>query len=387
MTDTPHQAAERGHSPLGFSGMHRWATCPGSIRLCRDIPNTGSDAADEGTAAHEVFAACALEKTDAWTWIGREVEVAGRMWPVTEEMAAAVQVALDVVAEFGNGSTLIEYPVAADHISDQLWGTADCIHVGTDGVLTILDYKHGEGVHVEAVGNPQVLGYASAARRTLNLAAKPKTIRCIIVQPRDRNDDIPVRVAEISAADLDKWEQDVLRPAVEAVARPDAPLNPSGKACQFCAAKLVCPAARGVVEEAAAVDPEIISLEDLGQLIGKAEVAAAVLRAAKNKATAAIKEGQAVPGWKLEAGKGNRIWKEKAEETLKETFGDAIYTEPALKSPAQVEKLSASAKKVVANLAFSPVGNPKLVPASEAGEDWKPETPETLFAGKLKAKQ
>ena len=35
------------------------------------------------------------------------------------------------------------------------FGTADCIVIA-DGIMNIVDYKHGTGVEVTAVGNPQM---------------------------------------------------------------------------------------------------------------------------------------------------------------------------------------------------------------------------------------
>jgi hypothetical protein len=42
------------HSKIGASSMHRWASCPGSVRLSKDMPNTSSKYAEEGTMAHEL---------------------------------------------------------------------------------------------------------------------------------------------------------------------------------------------------------------------------------------------------------------------------------------------------------------------------------------------
>ena len=47
------------HSKIGASGMHRWGSCAGSVALSElMLPSPSSDAAREGTLAHEV-----LEKT------------------------------------------------------------------------------------------------------------------------------------------------------------------------------------------------------------------------------------------------------------------------------------------------------------------------------------
>ena len=43
------------------------------------------------------------------------------------------------------------------------FGTSDCVIVG-EGRLIIVDYKHGKGIPVSAVGNPQMRLYALGAR-------------------------------------------------------------------------------------------------------------------------------------------------------------------------------------------------------------------------------
>lgn len=46
--------AERSHALLGPSGAHRWMECPPSARLEEQFPDSTSEAAREGTLAHEL---------------------------------------------------------------------------------------------------------------------------------------------------------------------------------------------------------------------------------------------------------------------------------------------------------------------------------------------
>jgi hypothetical protein len=43
-----------GHAVLSPSSAERWMTCPGSVVLTEGLEDKGSDAAEEGTAAHEL---------------------------------------------------------------------------------------------------------------------------------------------------------------------------------------------------------------------------------------------------------------------------------------------------------------------------------------------
>ena len=45
---------ERTHAILSASGAHRWLLCTPSARLEEQFPDTTSDAAKEGTLAHEL---------------------------------------------------------------------------------------------------------------------------------------------------------------------------------------------------------------------------------------------------------------------------------------------------------------------------------------------
>jgi hypothetical protein len=74
-----------GHSRIGASSMHRWATCPGSVRLSKDMPNISSSYAEEGTRAHELA----------------ELILTGKDVPgdVDPEMLEAVMVYVDAIRE------------------------------------------------------------------------------------------------------------------------------------------------------------------------------------------------------------------------------------------------------------------------------------------------
>lgn len=45
---------EREHALLSASGAHRWLVCTPSARLEEQFPDTSSEAAAEGTLAHEL---------------------------------------------------------------------------------------------------------------------------------------------------------------------------------------------------------------------------------------------------------------------------------------------------------------------------------------------
>ena len=50
----PEGHAGRAHAVLSASGAHRWIACPPSALLEAELPESTSDAAAQGTAAHEL---------------------------------------------------------------------------------------------------------------------------------------------------------------------------------------------------------------------------------------------------------------------------------------------------------------------------------------------
>lgn len=66
---------ESAHSLLSPSSAPRWMRCPGSVALSDGVPDTSSDYADEGTAAHHVAARCLIAGHDAERWIGEQLHV------------------------------------------------------------------------------------------------------------------------------------------------------------------------------------------------------------------------------------------------------------------------------------------------------------------------
>ena len=63
------------------------------------------------------------------------------------------------------------------------FGTGDCVIIA-DGTLDIVDYKHGKGVEVSAVENPQMMLYALGALELFDGIYDIDTVRMTIFQPR-----------------------------------------------------------------------------------------------------------------------------------------------------------------------------------------------------------
>jgi len=102
-------------------------------------------------------------------------------------------------------------------------------------------------------------------------------------------------------------------------------------------------------------------------VLDKSDFIVAWMNAVKTRARELMLAGERVPGYKLVQGYGHRKWQ--SEASVEEDFsdlGDKIYAKPKLKSPAQLEKIVGKDK--VADYAFKPKGDVKLVPESAKGD-------------------
>jgi hypothetical protein len=158
-----------------------------------------------------------------------------------------------------------------------------------------------------------------------------------------------------------EWLHDVLLPGMDrAMASRE---TKSGQHCRFCPALTrACPQVVADMEEfeemakwlnnetAPALSPEQLSrfleLEELSRMAKKAAMRTALGR---------LNAGRKVPGRKLVQSSSDRQFKPGAEEAAKAVFGKNAFTEPTLKSPAQIDKLPGGTA-FTAKWAFKPKG-------------------------------
>lgn len=93
--------------------------------------------------------------------------------------------------------------------------------------------------------------------------------------------------------------------------------------------------------------------------------------------------GLKVPGTKLVWKKANRVFKSGADEVFKNEFGDQAFTKPALKSPAEMEKVSAGAKTLVHEWAYTPQTGLTVADEDDNRPEVKVQTSTEAFAAAL----
>lgn len=402
------------HSEWSASGFERVMLCPGSKALCAGAARTTSSYAAEGTAAHEVLTMALKSGKDAVAYLGRVIEADGFKFEVDEDMARHVQSCVDYVRDIQPDLLLVDrrvdYSVYLGLPPGTAWGTLDVAAVKGDELI-VLDYKHGAGVAVdvwnEARGiNPQLAlyGLGALAEAPVWVEAadlEPITrVRLVISQPRAAAGPAE---HDLSAPDLVNWAATAAEPAIDrarqalAASNDGAPLDgflsPGEKQCRFCAAKATCPALRNAVADTvmlSAAGPEdfvaspvpsadhIAPTEAawLAASLSKVDLIEDWCKAVRAEVERRLLAGQAVPGFKLVAGKrGSRAWldPEQATKLLRETFRLPVEKAFDLKliSPTSAEKLFKAGDigprqwpKAQA-LIFQPEGKPHVAPESD----------------------
>lgn len=369
------------HAKFSPSAAHRWIPCPGSMILEKNIANTSSVHADEGTAAHFLASECLERDRNAADFLDCFIAVknGNAAWDnenaetrtgfcVDLEMSENVQKYLDAVRSQADGNDLlVEQRVNFSGFIDaeNAFGTGDAIIIG-QSEIQVHDLKYGRGVKVDAENNEQLKLYALGALSDFGMFGDFTHARLVIHQPRLNH----VSESVVSIEDLYDFAHRA-KNTVQMLKAIDAGtaifeakdmLNPGEKQCHWCKAKATCPALIEHVIETVAGEFDDLSTCDLeveikqavedvpqheNQLLAKLYAALPLIeswsKAVAEAVSSKLHSGEQVPGYKLVQGRaGNRTWAnaEDAEQVLK---GMRLKVEEMydlkLISPTNAEKL------------------------------------------------
>lgn len=371
-----------GHAELAPSASERWTRCPGSVGLCRGIPDEGSPAAREGTFAHAVAERCLKSGLQAEAML----DSTDGEFTCDGDMVGHVQTYIDAVldVEPARGcEPAFEVKVTLTGVRNDIHGTLDAMVLAPGNVLHVFDLKYGSGVFVDVEDNPQLKIYALGVLLTFgSLMSKVEEVVLHVVQPRHHRGGHSLWT--VGAVELRAWGSVVLKEAARLTDDPAAALH-AGEWCGFCRAKPICPELRRAslehagqlftdetMEAPAKVPPKPESLgpEELATALAAFPVIEQWIRAVREHAYGLAAGGSAPPGFKLVAKVGNRRWKDEADAAAAlEMFlpdGKEPWQERRLLSPAQAEKLLGKGdKKVVAGLTTKPHTGSVLVPVAD----------------------
>lgn len=300
------------HSEIGASSMHRWAACPGSVRLSRGIPKTSSRYAEEGTLAHTIA-------SNILVGLGTFFNLKEKEEDLPADMLPAVNVYVEVVAKEHlaageNAKRLIEHRFNLSKIFPGLYGTSDAIiYSPAKKLLQVFDYKHGAGIAVDVVSNEQLMYYALGA--LLEIDQPVATVEVIIVQPRCAHEDGQIRRWSFPAIDLIDFAAD-LKEFAARTQEPNAPLVPGKDQCTFCPAAGVCPALHDQTMAVAKLEfTPTLSYDPakLSKALDSMEVVEAWIKNTREFAYNEAIQGRVPPGYKLVDKRATRRWKSEAE--------------------------------------------------------------------------
>lgn len=311
--------AERAHALLSASGAHRWLYCTPSAKLEEQFPDTTSEAAKEGTLAHELgemkvrnyFYAADFGKRKLTAGINKLKKE--ELWQ--DEMMGYTDEYLDYIKSVALGMKIEPHVVIEKRVDLSAYvyegfGTADCILIGGK-ILHVIDFKYGKSPdgRVEAEGNPQLALYALGAYEAYKVLYPIEEIKLSIVQPR-----LPDGISEwgCSLTELLAWGKYVRERANLAI-KGEGSFAPGPRTCKYCRARGRC-RARGEenVKLAFSQDlgklPPLITADQMGQYLTQGSDVAKWLSDLQECALAECLAGKTVPGWKAVEGRGSREW-------------------------------------------------------------------------------
>lgn len=336
------------------------------------LPSLSSRYAAEGTVAHHVLEQSLLGGHDAKHFVGDvvEVEIEGKQSSLIVDlpMCEAVQVALDWLrpmideADEWNAEQQVSLELFG---AESCYGTSDFTAViAIAGRVLVVDYKHGAGVLVEVVDNPQLKIYGLGTLLALPRGTHITHVQTTIIQPRIAHPLGPIRSHTYTTAELMNFGADVLY-AIERCESPDAEFVP-GEHCKWCGIEDSC-AARAkanagiltVIDEMA--DGMQLSAEEQERLLMEfdrvdIEGFVASLRAALHKYA---EDGGTLTHYKLVPKRGSRVYvkgedvvaKALAPYALKKGKTMLDLYDMSLKSPSQIENVIGKSKEARAALA------------------------------------
>lgn len=298
-----------GHALLSPSASHRWLHCPAAPRLEEGIKDEGSDYAAEGTLAH-AYCAMKLKNFLGLPTDGEKEEIAALQEKYgTGEMAEYTDTYATIVLEKYNAARaatpdaqlLVETRLDFSDYVPEAFGTADAIIIA-DGTMEVIDFKYGKGVKVSAIENPQMMIYALGAYARFAFEYRIDNLRATIVQPRIDN----LSEYEITVEELTAWAANVLTPAAEKAYKGEGPQTP-GAWCQFCKVKNQCRALASKCKEVVAVDPKLITPEELAKdVLPMVPIVKTWISGVEDFALAQALSGVQLPGWKIVEGRSVR---------------------------------------------------------------------------------
>lgn len=351
------------HALLSASSSHRWLECPPSARLSESYEDKVSGYAQQGTDAHSLCQ-YKLEKalgiktknpTGSLTYYDAEMEQCAEDYAdyVLELLEDVKQICQDPIV-------LIEQRLDFSRFVENGFGTGDCVIIA-DGTLYVIDYKHGKGVLVSAMENPQMQCYAIGALELFDGIYDINAVCMTIYQPRKEN----VSMFTMSKEDLYCWAENTLAPTAKLAYAGEGEFK-AGEHCQFCHAKAVCRKRAEYNLELARYDfqmPATLETDEIEAILPKVDELISWANDIKEYALQQALSGVKFDGWKVVYGRSNRKYVD--EIAVAKTVSEAGYNPYEEKLLGITAMTSVLGKKkfeeLLSDLIEKPQGKPVLV--------------------------
>ncbi|MCG7329931.1 DUF2800 domain-containing protein [Streptococcus cristatus] len=359
------------HALLSASSASRWIACPPSVRLTEGLEDQISSFAQEGTDAHELCAYLvdeilgrkARDPTAELTYYSEEMQ------ECAEDYRNFVMEQVEKAKTYSRDPTvLIEQRLDFSKWVPEGFGTGDCVIVA-DGLLQVIDYKHGLGVLVSADHNAQMMCYSLGALDMFEELYEIETVTMTIFQPRRGN----ISTFEMTKDELLVWAEKELAPKAQLAYKGQGEMQ-SGKHCQFCKLKAVC---RKRAEDNLALakmefaDPSTLDAQDIAEILPKIDQLTSWANDVKAYAFEEATSGRTIPGYKLVEGRSTRKFTDEskvAQAVL--DIGLDPYEKKLLTITAMTKLLGKKQfNDLLGGLIFKPSGKPQLVPIDDSRQE------------------
>ena len=361
----------RAHAVLSASASKRWLNCPPSAKLNAEIPDIiTTEYAKEGTDAHEL----AEYKVNQLLGIKAD-NPAENLDYYNQEMEdctdSYAQYIAEQMSQYSSPVVMVEQRLDFSRYVPGGFGTGDCIIVADD-TLTVVDFKYGKGVAVEAEYNPQMMLYALGALEMFSILYDINEVKMVIFQPRIEN------ISEFSmpVSDLLNWAENELKPKAKLAAKGEGKFC-AGEHCRFCKVKATCRKRAEYNLAIAKYDfapPDMLEDSEIEMILERADALTAWEADVKEYALSEALKGRKWNGYKVVEGRSNRKYTdEKMAAAVVKNAGKDPYSEPKILGITEMTKLLGGKKKfdeLLSKYVCKPQGKPTLVPESDKRKEW-----------------
>lgn len=400
------------HALLSASSAARWLNCTAAPRFEEGLPESTSEYAEEGRLAHAIAELKTLKKFTLMsprTYTTRLNKL--KKEPLyNPEMDKTTDLYMEHLTEqamlYDSAPTVAaEVKVDFNDYVPEGFGTCDNVMIGGD-TLSITDYKHGKGVPVSAVGNPQMRLYALGAlkRYAPIFGDAIKKIRMSIDQPRLDSYTTDI----ITVEELKAWGESI-KPIAQKAFSGLGEFVP-GEHCRFCRGKAQCRAranintaledfkdcvpagewnakAEAVIASGGVVNgtpPTLLSDAEIGDLLIRGQQLVQWYKDLEEYALKTMLDGKPIDGWKLVAGRSNRTFTDQdaaIKAVIAAGYDEALVYDRKPKTLTELEKLMGKAEfaEKIGSFVVKPLGKPTIALETDKRETYSPAASD--FAG------